>query len=1802
VGNIENRPYAGTWKLNNRSVVKYTPDALVFINGDTSLPGCPRCRGRIEIQKFVTSISVEAGTTPVSHSANINLSLPRVQGQQVFIDGYNILRAGLEVHVFMRGYFPVRGMFSHLSDPQAGREIQFANPSNNDRLDLSKYSSYPYYPVFHGVITNVSYEYSDGFYHGSLQCASLLHFWQYQNIATAGAWMAQDRKPHNDPARPTLYGHNFNNVHPFGIMYTLYRDVSAAGGVEFALDEQSNLSAPTEQGDRQLFDQVTIYWEQRFKTRMQSLRMYGVNGQLFNAAQQAWFGSASSRDVNRLLPSPTYNDLDSTRTEKDPLSARISVAKALGLGNAGLDFTYSPLIKQDDELVNLSILDMFAFTQTIGELGPGNIWQTTYQTKLDIAQAVMEVTGYEFYQDVDGDLVFKPPFYNLDTAPNRYYRLEDQDIINISFVEKEPTATYIIVRGTWFAGLTDVTKNTDELGKRGLYVDYKLVAKFGWRPAATLDITYQTDPKVLFWIGVARLDQLNVDTYSATCTIPIRAELRPGYPVYIPFCDSYYYISQHSHQFAFGGQCTTTMTLTCKRSKWHAPGILAEPPEGMSAINLVHLDRPDLPPRPLEIFNNGIPRIVGFPNVVMALDPRKFNPNFSVVGVGIDYFDSVDAPADLLFSLLQRDINQLHAFEAVGTDPGPDGKTTISDPTEIQRFRLRYGKGPADVVEFSLDDLVVAFDDYKSSREDLNSKRQELRDAKAKEALARSGENAFDPVQRMQGARDTSSSTRITELDRIDTLEGELQGALTQQNQALEQKRSHQLLALIFEALQPDSNNPIRRRVDGIAGSDVTLSWFESLSHLKGQYLCTTLPGHYRYFSCSHPNEEMQGMPIIEWDDGERTGTDPLASKFRNAIENIRQVFRPTTGAEARDLVDRMQDQLDSLGIDWITASDPFTVTDFLGRNRTAESLLGPTSSRADRNAANFLDSEIAQNLVNIAAVANQVRSRAMADPSWPPGQTIISISAFRPFEGQKAEAMHAAGLAIDLQIAGSAGFGTVENTPDPVQTAFDILRRECVGAMSAGLVTGMGTYQNPRGDGFFVHIDRRDRDALDASLERKKQVAEANGEDPDEVVSRNMPGRDFWFQEEGHHLTGTAKRAKLDQLAADAAELGVSWPPPGRRGPLRVGQDTSLFPTGTPIPNNLPVPATPTPQSGNAVPKPEVGPSIRTRELSTDVDKVVVQFRPTVTKPEAALRSPEVELGIGKCRRGLQIALGPQRTPRVLTTDQIQTISFVRHQASKFTQVVGTSQTSGQFSFNATALQKQIAQSFMDAAQDLSDPNTRVSDVFEPVYNQIATDLATDVPAYPLPVYDNGNQIRTTTIELLPFTSALPEVSGTQVPPVVLRQLGVLGAGQKPDDSIAVDISDLTVQQVAMLPGYKPQGKQMDDGRSFQRAVTVLAGDYALSITRQIENKFLELQTPALQPSTGKDQRLAAIQGAFNSRVSKAIGIERVLDMITKNTIDAKAVKEGKIDKPLHSPVFPVSDEKGYEHYGAYRYGRGLSVEPGGTFEFLHSGQDPFNNVTAQSAEEFLRVFTLVKSGKVSSDASTLKGIQDAASRMAAFVLDQRNEVLTDKLGSSGAEALVNGNDPLEDLGVQELGLSHLERGEIEQSVQDLARVVSTLGNTSQGQDALRELLSANGDNPDLIRQDSFDITDTQFARNFVNFAVNYGKSPVFKTTAANAAYQLSDLTGHLLSRAGQSCICRGSYSDVLLAAYARSNFIAVEAIDQREQKAEAFTSEQVIKSGPGHSLQQQRYRGIILEGGQPDAKNNPDGTKAGK
>ena len=79
---ITDRPFAGTWQQfdgTKRTVSRVVPDCLVYVNGLTTLPGCPACDGRIDIQKYITQVSVDPNTEPIARATS-SMSIPAFAG------------------------------------------------------------------------------------------------------------------------------------------------------------------------------------------------------------------------------------------------------------------------------------------------------------------------------------------------------------------------------------------------------------------------------------------------------------------------------------------------------------------------------------------------------------------------------------------------------------------------------------------------------------------------------------------------------------------------------------------------------------------------------------------------------------------------------------------------------------------------------------------------------------------------------------------------------------------------------------------------------------------------------------------------------------------------------------------------------------------------------------------------------------------------------------------------------------------------------------------------------------------------------------------------------------------------------------------------------------------------------------------------------------------------------------------------------------------------------------------------------------------------------------------------------------------------------------------------------------------------------------------------------------------------------------------------------------------------------------------------------------------------------------------
>lgn len=388
-----------------------------------------------------------------------------------------------------------------------------------------------------------------------------------------------------------------------------------------------------------------------------------------------------------------------------------------------------------------------------------------------------------------------------------------------------------------------------------------------------------------------------------------------------------------------------------------------------------------------------------------------------------------------------------------------------------------------------------------------------------------------------------------------------------------------------------------------------------------------------------------------------------------------------------------------------------------------------------------------------------------------------------------------------------------------------------------------------------------------------------------------------------------------------------------------------------------------------------------------------------------------------------------------------------------------------------------------------------------------------------------------------------------------------IAGAGSIP-------VATTSFQSLSALPGYSSPIPKTADAQTIGQTVEKVANAYAKAIVSTISQAFQTLVQAASNPKTEKGERLARLEGAFSAVASGATG-----DASSISTTILENIKQDLVGQSTKSarnkfvPVFPVSDEKGYEHFGAYRYGRGLTVDPGGTFEFVHSNGDPFENIDAKTAEEFLRALTQVKAQGNLGDSDEQKRYAYREAELNAAQKEDREESSSAESGQTPSGVPL-GSAPSPD------------------AIAELSQVFSDLNSTSQGQEALRALLEGNGDDPNLISQDSFDIGQTQFARNFSNFSANYAKSPVFKTTVTNAAYRLVDLTSHLSEGIGGSCRCRGYQSDLDIVAFGSKDFVTIEGVDAERDPATALLSQEILETEEEYSAYMKQVSGSIEDG----------------
>lgn len=517
-------------EFKGREVLKLAPDAYIELNGGTEtkiispVSSLTSRSKSLDMRGGVSSISTQSGVSP-GGSSNCTIEIIAPQYKGFHEDYYITMPSGvkvpffipmMEVKVFMKGRF-------------------FKNGSPI------------YYQTFWGFIKEVSENYSGGVTTFSLSCGDMLSWWKYQTVSLIpGAFDSHLYGGQTIESAPTI----FKDMNPFEIIVKLFTETAFNN---FVSPQLSNLNLPpipggfSEQAAKfgPLFRKVIDYWSNKYFFSDDSTT--GTNrdteGNVVNISLEAnhlsnfleMYGFSGKKELSQFL------NISKRRKEGNYYQKRMESS------------SYADRIELD--------FNILEFAQPFGSISNFKVSSAaTTMPKLDIANVVSDQVNFEFFLDTNGKFVFKPPFYNLDTKDIETYRIKGKEILNFSaHMNSENLVNFLEVTGPMVYELKS-------LELVGFHIDFDLVARYGLRHRVQ-NMMYGNTSKQLRQIAVAEMGRLNGKAFTANLSIPLRPEIRLGYPVYIEHIDAYYYVTGVNHSFNFGSSAQTDLILENRRER-----------------------------------------------------------------------------------------------------------------------------------------------------------------------------------------------------------------------------------------------------------------------------------------------------------------------------------------------------------------------------------------------------------------------------------------------------------------------------------------------------------------------------------------------------------------------------------------------------------------------------------------------------------------------------------------------------------------------------------------------------------------------------------------------------------------------------------------------------------------------------------------------------------------------------------------------------------------------------------------------------------------------------------------------------------------------------------------------------------------------------------------------------------------------------------------------------------------------------------------------------------------------------------
>jgi hypothetical protein len=513
-----------------KEVIKVASDVTIYIDGLPYVinPYLNQDDGNIgalvNINDYFTNISTAYELDNYIPSCSISLSVPNDQSYLFMVPGGNhLFKTMALIEVYAKGYYP------------------------------SRRSNSVYHRIFKGLISHATYNTGNTSLEIGIQCYGILHFLELIQI---------DMNPSNmsfspNPTVPTTTRQAELNAFE-QLEHTILDPITFEGFQVYSVSEDSSVGkgGPYEEALKRGY---IAKWQNILNDFARDVHIYGP----------------------KVLRTPVKDS--EAKGKLDPATLAVKDKQ----------FSKRNEVEQRNDII------LEKMQECLPDMGVGTIQllNGSVTSRLARIRTITSALGFEGYQDVDGSVIIKPPLWNLDvtnleekrgmnvsgqviddndplTPETNPFIIHQSEIIGNEQETEDQSAvhcTRILVMGVWDTRMA-VNGNND-CKFIGEYIDTKLVAQFGLREEAPLQINFipENDKLSLFAFAVNEMARRNRGYRTYTVTIPLRPEMKLGFPCYMPHRDMYGYIRSISINYQIGGNPTMTVTMDCLRRRVISP-------------------------------------------------------------------------------------------------------------------------------------------------------------------------------------------------------------------------------------------------------------------------------------------------------------------------------------------------------------------------------------------------------------------------------------------------------------------------------------------------------------------------------------------------------------------------------------------------------------------------------------------------------------------------------------------------------------------------------------------------------------------------------------------------------------------------------------------------------------------------------------------------------------------------------------------------------------------------------------------------------------------------------------------------------------------------------------------------------------------------------------------------------------------------------------------------------------------------------------------------------------------------------